>query len=247
MGRDLIGEHYDLFMESQPRIPSIEQWIPHLNHLTRDTARKIPQSCDNRTKISYIESFVDEYGSRRTTDQALLSRVLDIPYIPAETDGEADIDLKLWNALYADASWERWLPDQGGLVHEDGYAIEHRTLIELSSLHALSHLINTKIGTRIEELSDRVNMLVDWHTRELQPDNGIHRPWGIHAFIFRSVDESCPTDIRLDAMLHAQTLLSNCCVSMGKPDLLSGIILIDSLNALTERIADGRSECEASV
>ncbi|MFK7758638.1 MAG: hypothetical protein AB8C13_01685 [Phycisphaerales bacterium] len=231
-------------MESQPRIPSVDQWISHLTHLTRDIALQIPLSSDAQTKFEYIESFADEYGGKRTTDQALLSRVLSTPYKPSarlSATVAVDVDHKLWNAVHDDSPWEYLIPDQGGLVNEGDYAIEHRTLIELCSLHALSHLVDAKNGSAFDGLSQRVHRLVDWHTRELQPDNGIHRPWGMHAFVLRSVDESCAMDMRLNTMLHAQTLLSNCCVSMGKPDLLSGIILIDSLNTLTERIADDRS------
>ena len=84
-------------------------------------------------------------------------------------------------------------------------------------------------------MRERVDALVDWHTRELQPDNGINRPWGVHVFVMRSI-EADDEQIQLDAMLHAQTLVNNCCISLGKPDVLSAMILLDAANALRELI-----------
>lgn len=214
-------------METQPHIPSIAQWISHLEALIAGPLSGVPFGESDEAKRAFIESFRDEFGSRRVTDGALLSRVLRIGYEPSAVRMDADLDERLWDAVHnADTDWRGWVSQttglKGGLVLEN-YAIEHRTLIELSSLHALWHL-----GAR-----DRIEDLVDWHTRELQPDNGINRPWGVHAFVVRSVEADDEIH-QLDAMLHAQTLVNNCCINLGRPDVLSAVILRDSADALRE-------------
>lgn len=214
-------------METQPHIPSIAQWIAHLDALIVEPLSGVPFGESDEKKRAFIGSFRDEFGSRRATDGALLSRILGVGYEPSSARREADLDERLWDAVHnANTDWRDWVSDtaglKGGLVSGD-YAIEHRTLIELSSLHALWHL-----GAR-----DRIADLVDWHTRELQPDNGINRPWGVHAFVVQSV-EADEENRRLDAMLHAQTLVNNCCINLGRPDVLSAIILRDSIDALRE-------------
>jgi len=180
----------------------------------------------------YIELFVDEFGDRRATDRALLCRVLGVEYERGEL-GSRDLDFVLWEAVHGvggigGGDWRGLISESDGLVELDGFAIEHRTLIELCGLHALWHLDDGSMRGRIDEL-------VDWHTRELQPDNGINRPWGVHVFVMRSV-EANDERTRLDAMLHAQTLVNNCCVTLGKADVLSGFILLDGANALCERM-----------
>jgi hypothetical protein len=214
-------------VENQHNIPSIEQWISHLESLISGPIAQLPFGADQETKLSYIESFQDEFGSRRKTDAPLLSRVLSVP-ISLNSD-HPDLDTRLWRCVVNNEHDSLLgIKDKDGLVEPDAYAIEHRTLIELCALHALWHLAAEREDP---ELLKRVDMLIDWHTRELQPDNGINRPWGVHAFICRSVNAT-DESTRLDAMLHAQTLVSNCCVTLGKPDILSAIILYDSAQAL---------------
>ncbi|MBO6514327.1 MAG: hypothetical protein JJ974_10220 [Phycisphaerales bacterium] len=212
-------------METQPNIPSTEQWIAHLESLIAEPLSPVPFDGSDEVKEGYIDSFRDEYGSKRATDRALLSRVLGVGYEPRSSGREPDLDERLWDATHdVNTDWRKWVRgvegSKDGLVSDD-YAIEHRTLIELSSLHALWHLGDREV----------VEGLVRWHTRELQPDNGINRPWGVHVFVACSV-ESDDTDMRLDAMLHAQTLVNNCCVNLGRPDVLSAFILRDSTDAL---------------
>ncbi len=214
-------------MENQPNIPSIEQWITHIEALISTPIAPLPFDADLETKRAYISEFQDEFGCKRATDAPLLCRVLNVPQ--ESTSDHTDLDTKLWQALVLDEdTWRGDITEDGGLVEPDAYAIEHRTLIELSALHALWHL---NAQAKDPELNDRVDGLIDWHTRELQPDNGINRPWGAHAFICRS-SEAADVQTKLDAMLHAQTLVNNCCVTLGRPDILSSIILYDSAQAL---------------
>ena len=211
-------------MESKAMIPTIGQWIGHLDALVEDALLGLPFGESDSIKRGYIESFRDEYGSTRATDGALLSRVLGAGYVAQAGVEDADLDVRLWEAVHLGGmDWAGLISEEGGLVEGD-YAIEHRTLIELCSLHALWHLGLDSMRARIDEL-------VDWHTQELQPDNGINRPWGVHVFVVRSV-EAVDERQRLDAMLHAQTLVNNCCITLGKPDVLSAVILRDSADAL---------------
>lgn len=217
-------------METQPHIPSIAQWIAHLDALTSGPLSDVPLTESDEAKQAFVDSFRDEFGSRRSTDGAVVSKVLGIEYQPGGTDLDRDIDVRLWEAVHKpDAVWKPWVSDTAGLgegLVDGDYAIEHRTLLELSSLHAMMHLANHET-----EIWSRIRSLVDWHTRELQPDNGVNRPWGFHAFIVRSIETS-DESTQLNAMLHAQTLVSNCCVTFGKPDILSAVILRDGADWL---------------
>jgi hypothetical protein len=217
-------------VENPPNIPTIEQWITHLESLIREPLEQVPLDADESTKRSFIDQFQDEFGCRRATDGPLLGRVMGVS-VSCETQPK-DLDTRLWNSLAnGEQDWPGLIKQDDGLVQSDAYAIEHRTLIELSALHALWHLNADQDGV----LSERVDQLIDWHTRELQPDNGINRPWAAHAFIVRSI-EATDEQTRLDAMLHAQTLVNNCCVTFGKPDILSAIILYDSTQSLKARL-----------
>jgi len=210
------------------QIPTIEQWVAHLDGMAAGPLAGVPINGTDDEKRIYIESFRDEFDARRATDRALLCRVLGIQYEPGDIES-ADLDFRLWEAVHGvGGAWEGLISKEDGLVDPHGYAIEHRTLIELCALHALCHLAG-------DEMQRRVDGLVDWHTRELQPDNGINRPWGLHGFVVRSV-EAEDEETRLDAMLHAQTLANNCCITLGRPDILSAVILLDSANALRKRM-----------
>ncbi len=215
-----------LAMERKVLIPTIEQWIGDLDALVEGPLSGLPFGETDDIKRAFIESFRDEYGSTRATDGALLSRVLRSKYGPRDGHDQLDLDTQLWDAVHSPSmDWGGLISQTGGLVQGD-YAIEHRTLIELCALHVLWHLGRDSMRGRIDDL-------VDWHTRELQPDNGINRPWGVHTFVVRSV-EAVHEQQRLDAMLHAQTLVSNCCITLGKPDVLSAVILRDASDALRD-------------
>ncbi len=210
------------------QIPTIGQWIAHLNGMATGPLEGVPINGTDDEKRAFVGSFRDEFGARRATDGALLCRVLGIRYEPGGIESQ-DLDFRLWEAVHGIfGAWDGLITKEDGLVNPHGYAIEHRTLIELCALHALYYLAEG-------EMRDRVDRLVDWHTRELQPDNGINRPWGLHAFVIRSV-EAEDVNLRLNAMLHAQTLANNCCITLGKPDILSAFILLDSANALRKRM-----------
>jgi len=210
-------------METRPHISTVEQWVAHLDGLVAGPLSEVPFGGSDQEKRLYIDRFVDEFGDRRATDRALLSRVLGVEYERGELEN-GDLDFLLWEAVHGIGDWRGLISDSDGLVEPHGFAIEHRTLIELCGLHALWQLAD-------QEMRGRVDEIVDWHVRELQPDNGINRPWGVHVFVVRSI-EAEEEDDRINAMLHAQTLVNNCCVTLGRVDVLSGFILLDGADAL---------------
>ena len=222
-------------MPQSPHAPirSAAEWSAYLHALCRPVLDPIPFGEDDDKKAAYVRTFRDEFGARGAGPVCLLAWSLGVR---ADTSGfDDDPDTRLWASLVEQGSThtEPSGEFETGLVAAEAYAIEHRTLIELSALHALTHLITPPEDAF---LSDRLTRLVDWHTRELQPDNGINRPWGIHAFIARSIEVHGVDDAHaLDAMLHAQTLAHNCCVTLGSPDLVSALILLDAARWIDAR------------
>ena len=203
--------------------PTIDQWITHLRALAHPVLEPVPFSAGPADRARYAHEFRDEFGARNSSALALIARALDVPALP--DPDTRDLDARLWAALAAHAAPP--LPDipaNRGLADPDHYAIEHRTHIELCALHALTHL------TPIESLEP----LIEWNIAELQPDNGINRPWAIHAFIHHAHAAPDP-DTASAATLHAQTLAHNCCVTLGRPDIVSAFILRDAADWLESR------------
>ncbi len=101
--------------------------------------------------------------------------------------------------------------------------IELWTERELSMVHAAWLLPG---WTELAERSAR------WLIDEIQPDNATNLPWAVQVFAHLSVTEG--TD---EARMYAETLLHNCMVSTGRPDPLSGLILLDAARQLRVRYA----------
>jgi len=110
----------------------------------------------------------------------------------------------------------------------DSLAIEYRTMVELCALHAL-WIIANRLGS--ERLIARCLNAAAWHTRELQPDNAINRPWATQVFITLA-HQGEDAETRHLAHLHAQTLIHNSSISFGTPDILSALILKDVVDQL---------------
>jgi len=108
-------------------------------------------------------------------------------------------------------------------------AIEVWTEAELCSLHALWRL------ARLRGRDDLLARCLDaacWHVEHLQPDNATNHPWAIHVFVvaahrFAGVEHE----------LHAQTMLHNCQISLGRPDALSAHVLLDAAECLEDEAA----------
>lgn len=205
--------------------PTIPQWIAHLDALSAPVLKSAPLDARDHERTAYAHHFRDEFGARNTSALMLIARTLRVPAPPTDGHHDPDLDAKLWTAL-ADQNRPALapIPTNRGLVEPDAYAIEHRTHIELCALHALTHL------TPIESLAP----LIEWNIAELQPDNAINRPWSIHAFIHHA-QHTPDTETAAAAMLHAQTLAHNCCITLGRPDIVSAFILRDAARWLESR------------
>jgi hypothetical protein len=119
---------------------------------------------------------------------------------------------------------------EGGLLPDETLAIEYRTKVELCGLHACWIIAQE---TNSDRLKERCFDAAAWHTRELQPDNAINRPWATQVFLALS-HQSEDAETRNLAHLHAQTLIHNTSISFGKPDLLSALILHDVVHSLRD-------------
>lgn len=219
-------------------VPDSARWAAHLRALCAPVIGDVPLSDDGRARRSYIEGFRDEYGNRRATDRPFLAHVLGIRLdIPRR---EMALDERLWweiqGGSFNAALVDGWIEPHGGLVvGGDALAIEYRTMVELCALHAL-WLIALRADSG--HLRHRCLEAARWHTHELQPDNAINRPWGVAVFIGLALSEDEGDETRHLAHLHAQTLVHNASVNMGRPDLLSALILMDSAEQLGDPLND---------
>jgi hypothetical protein len=180
------------------------------------------------------QTFRDELGHRRASDGAFLAWRRGEEWGAAQ-DAEVP-DASLWAAV-ADstidasplldclASQPRGNADSGSLLPQAGSpSIEVWTESELCALHALRWLA---MRPPHAGLLDRAMSCAAWHLDNLQPDNATNRPWAVHVFI-----ELAITGQRNDALLHAQTLIHNSQVALGRPDIMSAHILLDAADAL---------------
>lgn len=176
-------------------------------------------------------TFRDEMGHRRAADGAFLAWRCRVGW--GGGDGGSP-DAALWAGVAnggADlgevvdriARGPRGEADRGALLPQSGSpSIEVWTESELCALHALSWL-----SQRDASLVERLHDCARWHLENLQPDNATNRPWAAHVFIGLAIEEG-----RDDAMLHAQTLIHNCQVALGRPDTISAHILLDAAESL---------------
>jgi hypothetical protein len=190
-----------------------------------------------------IGDFRDEFGHRRTVDEPLIRHLC--TFTPIAADGRGPTphtpprtpDVALWwmtheaNSNMSPDPWAWIEPGKGSLTHpSDTTAIEIWTETELSTLHA-AWTIATSLGD--ERLTERCLAAALWHTRELQPDNGTNHPWAIHVFL-----ELWSRLGTVEARLHAETMLHNCTVQQGHPDVFSALILLHASRSLgTESIS----------
>lgn len=198
---------------------------------------------------AYLDGFADEFGNRRTTDRPLLARLLSIDPGPAPERRSEAAGL-LWAAhdhtihpggLLLEAPDLADPRATGPLVYEQAdssIAIEWRTLDELTALHALWNLAvsNTAHHPATQRATWRERCLnaARWHIAELQPDNATNHPWGIAVFYELAWIET-DRSAAASAQFHAETLLHNCQVQQGRPDLVSAFILLDAANALAAK------------
>jgi len=213
--------------------PSAPQWIAHINSLIKLPIGGIPFDGSPEIRRSYIDTFADEYGNRRATDRPFLGYLLGIELDPP-TDLSA-LDERLWWMIQSGDidpdRVNRMIEPSGALVEDsESLVIEYRTMVELCALHALWVVA---MRSKSESLKARCLDAAAWHTRELQPDNAINRPWATQVFIALS-NKTDDLEQSALALLHAQTLIHNSCVSFASPDLLSALILRDVADHLAD-------------
>jgi hypothetical protein len=98
-------------------------------------------------------------------------------------------------------------------------AIEVWTETELACVHAAWSL-----GSKWQDAARRS---ARWLLENIQPDNATNHPWAVHVFATLAAEAD---DIEFD--LYAQTLLHNCVVSQGQPDVFSALILLHASRAI---------------
>lgn len=210
--------------------PTNAQWKSHIGSLIKQPLLDIPFDAPNEQKRSYINIFEDEYGNRRSTDRPFLAHLFGV-ILPQPKEIHA-LDEQLWWMIQSDNHTnsfdldkiEALIAPNDALVHNsDSLAIEYRTMVELCALHAL-WIIATRMNSA--QLIERAFNAAAWHTRELQPDNAINRPWSTQVFIALS-QQTNDTELSHLAHLHAQTLIHNTSINMGVPDKLSALVLKD--------------------
>jgi hypothetical protein len=214
------------------QMPGRQQWADHLQQLIDSVLVDVPFDKGIPTQEMFIDQFRDEFGNRRATDRPFLAYLLRVdmnPVHPRKSDRDIALDERLWWTIQSGQIQtdlvQTWIADSGPLVvGSNEMAIEYRTMVELCALHGLWHIATRE---KSQKLLDRCLEAASWHTQELQPDNAINRPWGVHVFIELAL-RSQQEEIAHLAHLHAQTLVHNASVSLGKPDLLSALILNDS-------------------
>lgn len=206
------------------------RWITQLTAVSGAAGSPIPTDAPVTDRVAYIEDFRDEYANRRASDRAFLAHLLEAPVSPVRPPEQMALDERLWWGVCDGRPVEPGLigATKGLLPDPDALAIEYRTMVELGALQALwwHALRGGDHGLRSRALD-----AARWHVEELQPDNAINRPWGLSVFVELAIAEPDETTA-LTAELHAQTLLHNACVSFGKPDLLSALILEDARRQL---------------
>jgi hypothetical protein len=163
------------------------------------------------------------------------------PPLTAVTDGaraEA-VDAALWRALALQSSAEhvghllaqsraadRTTWDSGALIPQGTTALEVWTETDLCCLHALWWL------ARKHNRADWAKLASDaatWHLENVQPDNATAHPWALHLFALRDITSPNGDGA---ARLHAEMMMHNCQISLGRADKLSALILMDAARGI---------------
>lgn len=188
--------------------------------------------------IDLSAPFRDDHGHTRPVDVPFIAWLRRRPPDPPLEPG-ATPDVALWDALARDntpaftdnlfrvldrAPRTTW--DSGALLPQRGVALEAWTEADLCAIHALWRL--ARRHNRPEWL-DRVNRAALWHLENVQPDNATAHPWAAHVFALMHASNGDGA-----ARLHAELLMHNCRVNLGRADRLSALILMDAADAVSE-------------
>ena len=217
----------------------VASWADLLRRLAHSALAGDPVSpgAPQHARLAFAQTFRDETGARPGVVDPFLADLLRLA--PPELPQDAAPDVLLWDQL------ARGRLDPSELIHAEGgpllgaasdtRAIEVRTEGELIALHALSEIAFRGADHALHE---RCRAAARWHLDEIQPDNATNHPWAIQVFVRLSLDGTF--DRADEARLHAQTMLHNCMVSLGRPDRLSACILLHAARSLERhRAVDG--------
>lgn len=178
------------------------------------------------------DAFRDEEGNSLVIDEPFFAALAGIPSRSQPEDAAGDV--ALWCGSLAEsvirpsqtpapllADWSdvgtRWL------------TIEVFTERELCALHALWRQARIR---SMPALADRCRFAAQWMLENLQPDNATNYPWAAHVLL------ELADDLGPEATLYADTLVHNCQVIRGKPDIRSAWILTECANELSYRAAE---------
>ncbi len=210
-------------------------WLTRLRHAARtalgewiDDVFDHPPSAISVPARFQPASFRDEFGQTRLVDEPLIAHLLNLCWVPPPhgPNGAAPaLEWSWWCAVHNPDATPAITNGDGPLEAPEAAIapIETWTERELAALHGAWHVA---IARNDRALLARLHGAAVWHGANTQPDNATNHPWAIHVFIERAVTGDA------DAELLAQTLLHNCHVHLGRPDLRSGLILADAAKAL---------------
>ena len=207
-------------------------WSARLRRIAAPVLAKTPLliPSTDADKRCYIDAFTDEAGTRRHWDPFLLGHLLGIPVSPSPEPW-----LWSWNALLAgnDSPPPRSeRPSPPFFADPDSWSLEQETEKELAGLHAWSWLIQREEHAEARGTADpRFDAAAQWTLANIQPDNATNHPWAIHVYLARPTNPTNPTH-STNARMYAETMLHNCLVTTGQPDLVSALILWDAANWL---------------
>jgi hypothetical protein len=208
----------------------VERWAGVLE----SAARASLERPENRALVEGPpEKFRDERGGRRAVDDCLLARTGRSRLSVAGREPRS-ADEAWWLALVGAASAEvvvAYLNDDptGPLTRQPARTgVEVWTETELSALHAAAGLAAEGRAPEGAGLA-RCAAAARWNIEHMQPDNATNHPWAVHVFAWLSVVEG-----NADAELYAQTLVHNSMVTLGRADVVSGLILRDAGRGIVE-------------
>lgn len=215
----------------------VSEWSARFRAVARPALHGTPVTdphADEPARRAFIANFADELGHRRRLDAPFLHALLGLhPASDPPDPHRLDLDDRLWWAVHRPDLPIAPTGETTGPLDPDlaQIAIEARTETELAAMHALFRL---GLDRNNPALTDRALAAAAWQVAELQPDNGTNHPWAAHVFVALAIRRG--DDTAQDALLHAQTLVHNCQVNLGRADRLSACILWDAADTL-ERAA----------
>lgn len=200
------------------------RWSSLARHAALETLVGTPAAGDapEPARRAFASAFRDEFGDRRPLDTPILAWVLDLP-TPAPI-APLRPDEALWSLLASrSAGVLPAIDPAGAFFAQNDLALEAWTEAQLACLHALWNLARAR---RDDGLRARAIEGARWLIREIQPDNATNHAWAVHVFAFLAAKGDPEAD------LYAQTLLHNCRVTLGRPDVVSALLLLDASRQL---------------